>query len=60
MSDSIPNLWPEEFKVDVQSPLTILRAQAGMLGKVTRGILEGTVETEESKELYSTRPSVTQ
>ncbi len=50
MPDTIPNLWPEEFKVNVQSPLTILRVQAEQLGKVTRGILAGTVETETSKE----------
>ena len=49
-STTIPNLWPEEFKIDVQSPLTILRVQAGLLGKVTRGILEGAVETETSTE----------
>lgn len=46
MADVILNRWPEEFKVDVQTPLVILRAQASYLGKVTRSILEGTVETE--------------
>ena len=50
MSESIPNLWPEEFKIDVQTPYTILRVQANLLSKVTRGILEGTVETEMSKD----------
>jgi hypothetical protein len=48
MADTIPNLWPEHFKVDVQTPYTILRVQAGLLGKVTRGILQGDVETETS------------
>jgi hypothetical protein len=48
MSDSIPNLWPKEFKVDVQTPYTILKVQAGYLGQVTRGILEAEVETESS------------
>jgi hypothetical protein len=50
MSDSIPSLWPNEFKIDVQTPYTILRVQAAQLGRVTRGILEGAVETETSKE----------
>src|SRR5438874_364554 len=50
MPDTIPNLWPEQFKVDVQTPYTILRVQAGLLSKVTRGILEGDVETEASDE----------
>jgi hypothetical protein len=50
MPETIPNLWPPEFKIDVQTPYTILRVQAGLLSKVTRGILQGTVETETSKE----------
>jgi hypothetical protein len=50
MSTSIPNLWPEEFKFDVQTPYTILRVQANLLSKVTRGVLVGDVETEASEE----------
>ena len=50
MPETIPNLWPHEFKIDVQTPLTILRVQANLLSKVTRGILEGVVETETSNE----------
>ncbi|HTU17780.1 MAG TPA: hypothetical protein VMG10_06915 [Gemmataceae bacterium] len=50
MPDTIPNLWPDAFKVDVQTPLTILRVQAGLLGKVTRGILQSEVETETVKD----------
>ena len=46
MAVTIPNLWPEEFKIDVQSPYAILRVQAELLGKVTKGILIGEVETE--------------
>ena len=34
----------------MQTPLTILRVQANLLGKVTRGILEGVEETELSTE----------
>jgi hypothetical protein len=50
MPDTIPNMWPDDFKIDVQSPYTILQVQAGLLGKVTRGILQGAVETEASKD----------
>lgn len=50
MPDTIPNLWPDKFKIDVQTPYTILRVQATYLAKVTRGILEAVVETEQSKE----------
>jgi hypothetical protein len=50
MDDTIPNLWPEQFRINVQTPLTILRIQAQYLGKVTRGILQGVVETETAKD----------
>ena len=50
MPDTIPNLWPQEIKVHVQSPYAILSVQAGLLGKLTRGILEGAVETETAKD----------
>jgi hypothetical protein len=50
MPDTIPNLWPEEFKIDVQTPYAILRVQASLLSKVTRGLLQGVVETESSKD----------
>jgi hypothetical protein len=55
MLDTIPNLWPEQFKIDVQTPYTILRVQAELLSKVTRGILQGDVETESSKEKVQNR-----
>lgn len=55
MSSTIPNLWPEQFNVEVQTPYTILKVQAGLLGKVTRGILEGVVETETAKETVQHR-----
>lgn len=50
MTDTIPSLWPEDFKIDVQSPLAILRVQATALSKATRGILRGDVETETGTE----------
>lgn len=48
MPDAMPSLWPPEIKVDVQTPLAILRVQASHLNKVTRGIMRGDVETETS------------
>ena len=50
MPDTIPNLWPEQIKVNIQSPYAILRVQAGLLGKLTRGILQGAVEKETVKD----------
>lgn len=55
MPDTIPNLWPEEFNVDVQTPYAILRVQAELLGKMTRGILEGAVETEATNKIVQHR-----
>ena len=44
MTVEIPNLWPvKEFKLDVISPLAILRAQATRLQEMTQGILEAQV-----------------
>jgi hypothetical protein len=50
MPETIPNLWPEDLNVDVQTPHAILQVQANLLGKVTRGILQGSVETESTKD----------
>lgn len=50
MLNTIPNLWPTNVRIEVQTPYTILRVQAELLGKVTKGILEGIVETEIVKE----------
>jgi hypothetical protein len=55
MAQTIPNLWPTQIKVEVQSPYTILKVQAGLLGKVTKGILEGAVETEAAKQMVQHR-----
>lgn len=49
MPDTIPNLWPASIEVDVLTPLVILKAQAGLLPKITKGILEGKVTSVESE-----------
>lgn len=46
MPDEIKNLWPTDFRVNVQTPFAILSVQANLLGKMTHGVLTGSVETE--------------
>jgi hypothetical protein len=50
MLNTIPNLWPTNVRTEVQTPYTILRVQAELLSKVTKGILQGAVETDVVKE----------
>jgi hypothetical protein len=45
MAATIPNLWSDDIKVDILTPLVILRSQAGLLGQMTRGLLEAEVST---------------
>ena len=45
MSVTIPSLWPEDIKVDVLPPLTILKLQAAKLHEITKGILHAEVTT---------------
>ena len=48
MIETIPDLWPEEIKVDVQSPAAILRRQASQLRIRTKDSLEGELKTDVS------------
>lgn len=42
----IPNLWPvDQVRVDVLTPLAILRVQAAKLKEISRGLLEAEVAT---------------
>jgi hypothetical protein len=43
MPDTIPNLWSPDINVNTLTPSAVLRAQAGMLGKMTKGILTAQV-----------------
>ncbi len=46
MSVPSTSLWPSQFgELDVQTPVTILRQQAGALGQMTQNIVYGTVLT---------------
>jgi hypothetical protein len=46
----IPNMWPSQLRVDVLTPLAVLRTQAGSLSDLTRGVLEAEVTTHTSTE----------
>ena len=42
----MPDLWPDDFGQDNSTPpVTILREQADLLGRKTRGTVEGLVKT---------------
>jgi hypothetical protein len=45
---TIPDLWSDDIKVDVVQPVVILRTQAGLLEKKTRGVLRSEVTTTRS------------
>ena len=45
MPATIPSLWPDDIKVDVLPPLTILKLQAAKLHGITKGILDAEVTT---------------
>jgi len=48
MTATIPDLWSEEIKVDVLTPLAILRTQEGFLERRTQGTLRALVSSNES------------
>src|SRR5437764_5610666 len=49
MSGPIPDLWPEEVKIDVVTPLAIMRYQAGLLRKRTSNLLTAEVQSEQEE-----------
>ena len=50
MPDEIPDLWPADIRLDVRSPLVILKTQAELLSKHTKGLLECAGTTTEEGE----------
>ena len=46
MTTTIPSLWPNTFKSDVQTPLAILQQQAEGVAAATNDILKASVDTE--------------
>jgi hypothetical protein len=53
MADSIPNLWSDDISTDVLSPIAVLRSQAGLLGRMTKGLLEAEVTTQSISNISS-------
>lgn len=51
MATTIPDLWPPEVKVDVLSPLVILKTQASYLSSKTGGVLLAQINTTHSNQL---------
>jgi len=51
MTTTIPDLWSNDIKVDVRSPLAILKAQEGILAQKTSGLLQATVSSVETETL---------
>jgi len=45
---TIPDLWSDDIKVDVVTPLAILRAQVGSIQRKTKGLLQAEVTTTTS------------
>ena len=45
MSATIPDLWPDDIRVDLLTPLMILRTQAGLLSSKTQGLIIAEVRT---------------
>ncbi len=51
MTPTIPDLWSDDIRVDVLTPLAILRAQETFLRPRTKGILQATVSTAMAEDL---------
>jgi hypothetical protein len=45
MPDTIPNLWSADINVNILTPIAVLRTQAGLLGKMTKGVLTAHVSS---------------
>ncbi|MDR3634830.1 MAG: hypothetical protein P4L84_13580 [Isosphaeraceae bacterium] len=51
MAETIPDLWADDIRVDVLTPLAILRTQQGLLKKRTQGVLDAKVTSVEENGL---------
>lgn len=50
---AVPDLWPDEVRADILTPLAILRIQAGYLNQRVGGILQADVTTHASTAIVS-------
>ncbi len=48
MTTTIPDLWSDDIRIDIVTPLVILRLQEALLGQKTKGILEAKVTSTSS------------
>jgi hypothetical protein len=51
MTTAIPDLWSDDIRVDVLPPVTVLRAQEGLLATKTQGILQAKLLTSATESL---------
>jgi hypothetical protein len=51
MTPTIPDLWPEDIKVNVLPPIAVLKAQESLLSRRTQGMLQAKLTTTESDKL---------
>jgi hypothetical protein len=51
MTTTIPDLWSDDIRVNVRPPVTVLRAQEGLLAKKTQGILQAKLLTSATETL---------
>src|SRR5438477_454919 len=51
MPTTIPDLWPDDIKVNVLSPVAILKVQEGLLARKTQGKLQAKLTCAESDRL---------
>jgi hypothetical protein len=51
MATTIPDLWPEDIKVEVLPPIAILKVQEELLARKTKGLLQAKVSTVETDKL---------
>lgn len=50
MSTTLPDLWSDDIRVDILSPVAILRAQEGPLVQKTQGLLRASVSSSSTDE----------
>jgi hypothetical protein len=51
MTPTIPDLWPEDIKVNVLPPIAVLKAQESLLSRRTQGMLQAKLTTTETDKL---------
>jgi hypothetical protein len=55
VTTTIPNLWPDDIKLNVLPPVAVLKAQEGLLAQMTHGMLQAKLTTTETEKLVQHR-----